>query len=92
MSAVYILTLDNIVENFEFLCECSADLSELQGVIHDYRITHSELLSLEVTTEISNEFLKELTGVTVATGTDLNCYPRGLLETACFDLDGNPLP
>lgn len=39
-----------------------------------------------------NATLKLLTGLTVATGTDLNCYPRGLDLTTCFDLDGNEVP
>lgn len=36
-----------------------------------------------------NLTLKKLTGMTVATQSDLNCYPRGHDTTICFDLDGN---
>lgn len=39
-----------------------------------------------------NATLKLLTGLTVATGTDLNCYPRGIDLTICFDIDGNEVP
>jgi len=36
--------------------------------------------------------LRALTGFTVAMEPDINCYPRGLAETFCFDADGNPIP
>jgi hypothetical protein len=39
-----------------------------------------------------NDTLRLLTGLTVATGSDLNCYPRGLDLTTCFDIDGNEVP
>lgn len=39
-----------------------------------------------------NATLKLLTGLTVATQTDMNCYPRGLDTTLCFDIDGNEVP
>ncbi len=91
MSAVPALTLGDIMDNLIFQCECSVDLGELSGIIHDYRITHDSIATLEVTQEISNQWLKELTGCVVGSGTDLNCYPVGLTDTVCFDLDGNPV-
>lgn len=39
-----------------------------------------------------NATIKLLTGLAVATGTNLNCYPRGLDLTICFDVDGEPVP
>lgn len=39
-----------------------------------------------------NLTLKKLTAMTVATGSDLNCYPRGADTAQCFDLDGNEVP
>lgn len=46
----------------------------------------------DMTEEEVNLTLKKLTGMTVATQSDLNCYPRGLDDTICFDLDGNEIP
>lgn len=47
---------------------------------------------IDMSEEEINLTLKKLTGMTVATGSDLNCYPRGLDDTLCFDVDGNPIP
>lgn len=47
---------------------------------------------IDMSEEEINLTLKKLTGMTVATGSDLNCYPRGLDDTICFDLDGNEIP
>jgi hypothetical protein len=91
MSAVNVVTLGDIMDNLEFQCSCSLDLLELGSVIHDYRITNPSIADLEVVQAISNEWLKRLTGCMVGSGTDLNCYPVGLTDTLCFDLDGNPL-
>jgi hypothetical protein len=49
-------------------------------------------LTTELTTDEKNAILKRLTGFTVGTNTDLNCYPRGFDLTICFDLDGNEIP
>jgi len=46
----------------------------------------------ELTEEEKNDTLRLFTGLTVALGSDLNCYPRGLALTTCFDIDGNEVP
>jgi hypothetical protein len=89
--AVYVNTLDDIMNNLEFLCECSEDLTELAGVIHDYRVTNPSIGGLEATQVIRNKMLGELTGCVVGTQTDVSCYPTGLLTAIFFDVDGNPL-
>lgn len=48
--------------------------------------------TIEMSEEELNATLKLLTGLTVATQTVLNCYPRGLDTTLCFDVDGNEVP
>jgi len=49
------------------------------------------ILAFPVPDDDKNELLKRLTGFTVGLDPDINCYPRGLALTTCFDLDGNPI-
>lgn len=37
-------------------------------------------------------FLRQLTAFTVSLRPDFNCYPRGDVETRCYDLNGDPVP
>ena len=46
----------------------------------------------DMTQDEMNETLRLLTGLTAATSTAMNCYPRGLDTTLCFDIDGNEVP
>lgn len=92
MSAVVYSKLSDVALNLEWQCSVSPDLAELASVIHDYRITHFDLLNLDLTVENVNQVLKSLTGCVAGTNTDMNCYPLGYVTTTCFDLDGNYLP
>jgi hypothetical protein len=55
-------------------------------------IANPAWMTTDLTVEEKNEILKRLTGFTVGTNTDLNCYPRGFDTTLCFDLDGEEVP
>lgn len=88
MSAVNVVTLGDIMDNLEYQTTCSLDLGEIGSIIHDYRVANPSISDLLVAQPIANELLKRLTGCIVGSGTDLNCYPVGLNDTLCFDLDG----
>jgi hypothetical protein len=90
--AVFYVTLGDFAVNLETQCTVSDDLSELAGVIHDYRITHETIMDLEFTQPMLNEMLNLLTGCVVGTNTDLNCYPLGLLTSVFYDVNGDPVP
>lgn len=89
--AVYYITLGDFADNLVTQCDVSPDLAELASVIHEYRITHESIMELEFTVPMLNEMLNLLTGCVVATGTDLNCYPLGLLTSIFFDVNGEPV-
>ncbi len=80
------------MDNLVFQCGVQSDLDELAGIIHDYKITHSSIADLVVVTATNNAILKTLTGCVVGTESDMNCYPLGLVDTLCFDLDGDVIP
>lgn len=92
MSAVNYVTLDDVLANCQFQCEASVGLAGASAVIEAYRIANAGFLSNPLSSDEKLGVLQKLTGCTVGTGIDVNCYPRGLAETTCFDLDGNPVP
>jgi len=91
MSAIPYVTLNDLVDNIRFQLEVSVDLSELSDEIFAYQLTHESLLALELTDIQLNAVLKAFTGCVSALAADVNCYPVGAIDTACFDTDGNPL-
>lgn len=92
MAATPYLTLDDCLANMQFQCEITVGLAPMSAVIEAYRIANSGFLSAVLTVDEKNGMLKKLTGCTVATGTVLNCYPRGFDDTLCFDLSGDAVP
>lgn len=92
MSATPYLTLDDVLANMVFQCEVNALLVPFAAYIDAYRVINSGFLSDTLSVDDINRMLRLLTGCTVATGSDLNCYPRGIDDTVCFDLDGNEVP
>lgn len=90
--ASYYVTLGNFADNLEYQCQASEDLAELATLIHNYRLTHGSLMALEFTQPMLNNLLHLLTGCVVGTGTDLNCYPLGLLTSVFFDVNGEAVP
>ncbi len=92
MAAVPYVTLDDVCANLQFLCEVSAGLAGVSAVIEAYRLANMGFLSNPLSQDEIDGCLKNLTGCTVATGTDMNCYPRGFDDSLCFDLSGAPIP
>lgn len=91
MGAVLYEKLDDIVENMEWQCDINAALSGLVPILQAFRVANAVALSLDMTQDENNAMLATLTGLTVATGTILNCYPRGAETALFFDIDGNPV-
>jgi hypothetical protein len=82
----------DVIYNCEFQLGQLTLLLPLQAILTAYRVANPEFNSLLLTEgDILNQ-LKALTGCTVGTGIDANCYPRGEAEFSCFDLEGNPIP
>lgn len=91
MAATPYLTLDSVLANCQFQCEVSTGLAAAAALIEAYRLANAGFLSIELSIDEKNGVLKRLTGCTVATGTEMNCYPRGFDDTLCFDLSGEPI-
>lgn len=91
MSAVVYATFDDVVENMVFQCSLATVFDSLIPVLQAWRIANAVPLAVEMSQHNKNEMLGIVTGLTVATGTDINCYPRGALTALYFDLKGNPI-
>ena len=90
--AVPYLFLDDVVRNMIVQCDISAGLSDLITDLELFRVTHAMDLATPLVEHDRNLMLGIITGMTVATGTILNCYPRGAETALYFDIDGNPVP
>jgi len=88
MSAVPYVTLADVVTNMQFQCEIDDLLSGLVTILADYLSDNPSLASVGMDTDAKNHMLRIVTGLTVATGTAINCYPRGFDDSLCFDLSG----
>ena len=86
--AVFYTDVASVATNLRRLCDVSPLLSDLSDTIQTYIDDNSALLALTLTTAQHNFLLGALTGLVVATETDLNCYPMGLLTVVYFDIDG----
>lgn len=91
MAAVPNTTFDSVVENMVYQCSLAAVFSDLIPLLQAYRLANAVALAVPMSDHNRNEMLGIVTGLTVATGTDLNCYPRGAETALFFDLDGNPV-
>lgn len=92
MAASPVIYLGDVVYNVNYELQAYPALLPLVAIIEAWRIANSGYLANRVTLDAKDEHLKRLTGCTVALDPRLNCYPRGLAETTCFDLDGRPVP
>jgi hypothetical protein len=90
--AVTYVTFDDVVENMEVQCDTGAVLSGLVTILQAYRIANAVALATPLSETNINVLIKIITGMVVATGTDLNCYPTGLATSRCFDEDGEFIP
>lgn len=91
MGAVMYETFDDVVENMVYQCSLATVFDSLIPVLQAWRVANAVPLAVEMSQHNKNEMLGIVTGMTVATGTGLNCYPRGELTSLFFDLDGNPV-
>lgn len=89
MPAVPYVVIADVVNNMIFQCEVSSLLDDLVGVLEDYLSDNPTLEFVGMDEHDRNEMLGIVTGMTVATGTVLNCYPRGAETALYYDLDGN---
>lgn len=91
MAAVPYVTFDDVVENMVYQCSLATVFDSLIPVLQAWRVANAVPLAVEMSTLNKNRMLGIVTGLTVATGTDLNAYPRGYDTAFYFDLDGNPV-
>jgi hypothetical protein len=92
MPAVMYTNLNSVCDNLRFQVGDIVGLEVVTAAIAALQVANPSWLVEELDTDEKNNMLRKLTGCTVATGTDLNCYPRGLDSALCFDLDGHEVP
>lgn len=92
MAASPYVYIGDIVYNCEYQLGQNFSLIPLQAILTAYRAANPSLMANLLTELDILDQLRALTGCTVATGIDVNCYPRGDATALCFDLDGIPLP
>lgn len=92
MAASPYVYVADIIYNCEYQLGQVAVLIPLQAILTAYRAANPTLATLHLTESEILDQLKALTGCTVGTGIDANCYPRGEAEFSCFDLSGDPIP
>lgn len=80
---------DSVVANMVEQCSVGAVLGDLVPILQAYRVANAVPLATPMSTLNKNTMLGIVTGLTVATGTDLNCYPRGINTAIYFDVNGN---
>lgn len=89
--AVPYVRIEDFIDNCRFQCDASIAMAGLSNYLELYKILYPDLINYEFSAAEVNLLLKKLTGCVVATGTDLNCYPMGLLTAQLFDASGNPV-
>jgi hypothetical protein len=92
MSAVPYVTVSDFLDDLRFQCDALDVGGGISAYIELYKILYPDIVAITIVPRERVLILKKLTGCTVALDTDLNCYPRGLAETTCFDADGNEVP
>jgi|WetSurMetagenome_2_1015567.scaffolds.fasta_scaffold1542249_1 hypothetical protein len=78
------------------------DIQQLMGLFPEFVLVQAAMSSemllnpswllIPVDDEERIALLRTLTGFTYAIRPDFNCYPRGLVDTVLFDINGNPVP
>ena len=92
MAAVPYITLNDFADNMRYLASEQVGMELVVAAIFALQVANPSWEVIPLSEDEINDCLKKLTGMTVATGTDLNCYPRGDATAICFDLDGNEVP
>lgn len=92
MPAVPYVTLNDFADNMRYLASEQVGMELVVAAIFALQVANPAWAVISMSPDEINTCLRKLTGMTVATGTDLNCYPRGDATAICFDLDGNEVP
>jgi len=92
MAASMYTNMADVIYNCEYQLGQFPILVAAQALLTAYRAINPEFNDFPLSADDKLKILKALTGCTVGTGITANCYPRGIAETTCFDLDGNELP
>lgn len=93
MSPVPFVTRMDYAQNvYVMMNEILPIFSVVQAALAAEMILNPGWATTDLTEDERNDTLRLLTGLTVALSPTLNCYPRGLAETTCFDIDGNEVP
>lgn len=82
----------DVALNLIFQLEGIVGMESLQAAIGVWMVANPIVVTSPLSTDDVNGILKRLTGCTAATGTDVNCYPRGHDTAICYDLNGDPIP
>jgi hypothetical protein len=88
----YVTVMDFAVNLYNVMNDILPVFPVVQAALTAEMLLNPAWALQSLTEEEINATLRLLTGLAVATGTDLNCYPRGLDLTVCFDIDGNEIP
>lgn len=91
MAAQPYTTIGSVALNLIYQCDGIVGMESLQAAIGLWMVGNPIVVGSSLSQDEINDMLRKLTGCTVATGTDMNCYPRGADLTTCFDLDGNEI-
>jgi hypothetical protein len=85
-------TVNDFFQNIQYQLDGVPEAVLIQAFITAQMIANPSWALSPLNQGDRNDILKRLTGCTAATQTTLNCYPRGLVTTLCFDTEGNPIP
>lgn len=90
--ATYVINIKDFAENLRDLSLTNEIGALIAEVIQDWIDENEDYWELELSQDDLNALLKELTCNVVGTGTNLSCYPLGVVTAILFDIDGNPIP
>lgn len=85
-------SLNDICDNLRYQIEDVVGLELVVGAIAALQLANPAWAIETLDTEDRNNMLRKLTGCTVGTLANVNCYPRGYVDTILFDLDGHEIP
>lgn len=91
-NVVYVTDMDFAINVYNMMNDILPIFPVVQAALAAEMVLNPSWAVTNMTQDEINATLKLLTGLTVATQSDMNCYPRGLDTTQCFDVDGNEVP
>jgi hypothetical protein len=90
--AVEYRSLQAICENLKYQIQDVVGLELVVAAISSLELLNPAWAVETLNQDDRNNMLRKLTGCTVACLPDINCYPRGLVDTLLFDANGDPIP